>query len=124
MDKTKQKCKGKWKEHGELETTRSTNNLGTFTVIQKQCLRCNRFVYWELVQNNVKVKKENSGYVSLPFDERLKLATHYKKASTEPSSSLCVGFVGGNIFFDLYISLHKSEVKRLGLIEYNEYEKN
>jgi len=57
-------------------------------------------------------------YLYVPFEERMKLITHYKKPSTEPSAKVRVGFVRGGYWVDLYIVLHKQEAKRLKLIEY------
>lgn len=44
-DKTKTKCRGKWKEHGELELEGGGNNAGTCYWIFKKCKRCNRGVF-------------------------------------------------------------------------------
>ena len=45
MDKTKQKCRGKWNEHGDLELSGGGNNAGTCYWIFKSCKRCRRCVF-------------------------------------------------------------------------------
>jgi hypothetical protein len=63
-------------------------------------------------------------YLKMPYEERLKLVTHYKRPHCEPSATVRVGFVDGGYWFDLYIVMHKSQVKRLGLIEYRERQRS
>lgn len=38
------KCRGKWKEHGTLQTSNHQSMFGYY--IQQKCLRCNNYVSW------------------------------------------------------------------------------
>ena len=65
------------------------------------------------------MRKKIVEITDMPFEERLKMATHYRPVYIQPNKMVEIGFINKyNSFETLYISLHKKEAKRKNLTEY------
>ena len=56
--------------------------------------------------------------LNLSRDKRESMVTHYEQSTIQPNSSVHLGYVYKGSFMSLFLSCHKQEAKRRGLIEY------
>ena len=65
------------------------------------------------------MKNKDDNILDWSFEKRNSLITHYQHSSIQPNNTARGGMVKNGFFINLYIDVHKGEIKRRKLIEFN-----